>query len=283
MRSPFNVKLELVLLSGSLLLLAASCQMPFPEPARPRAGDIVPPQRASGASSNRGTSKPSLYEYSDDNRYVTTGKRIRFHVDNALLNPTDRSDGPKFNISLEYDGRTLDGWTPATPGHLVSATLQSDASGGNLTPENIMRAEKVFFDLEPSELRLRGSVCGLDAYDVAQSDYATRSIARYGRGVAGAEFWRQWGGSMLFGRKNDRGVYSDVIACNQSLPTCTASTSYRGWPVRLTFPNHRICDYHQIVSDARRLFDRFYLDETDRSPGQTEHRWRPVAIRSTPR
>jgi len=87
---------------------------------------------------------------------------------------------------------------------------------------------------------------------------------------------------MLFGLQDERGAYSDVIACYQRSPTCTATTSYRGWPVRLTFPNHRICEYPQVVADARSMFDRFYLDETQRSPGQTEHRWRPVAIRSMP-
>lgn len=280
MRSPINRKLKSVLLSGALLLYVASCQSPFPEPAHPRAGDIVPPQRASVASSSRGISEPSLYEYSDHRPYVTTGKRIRFRIDNALLSPTDRSDGPKLSISLVYDGRTLGRWTPATPGHVVSASLESDALGGNLTPANITRAETTFgfFGLEPGDLRLRGRKCEMDAYEVAQNDYETRAVARYGRGAAGEEFRRRWGGSMLFALRNGQGPYSDVIACSQRSPTCRATTSYRGWPVRLTFPNHRICEYRQVVADARRMLDGFYLDESERSPGQTEQRWRPVTI-----
>lgn len=274
-----NLGLGAALAAVSLTMSVAACM----EPAQPKAGDVVPPRRASGVSSSAGTSKLSLYEYSDDNRFVTTGKRIRFHVDNALVEVTNRSDGPKLNIALRYDGRTLGPFTPGTQGHIIGATLESRARGGNLTPENITRAGTSFgfLGLEPGDLSLRGRACGLDAYDIRQNDYTTRLIARYGLSGPEAEFRLRWGGSMLFALRDGRGVYSDVIACNQTSPTCTATTSYRAWPVSLTFPNHRICDYPRIVADAHFMFDRFYLDETERSPGQIERRWLPVRIRSS--
>lgn len=282
MAAPINHSLRAALAGASFVLSVAGCQMQAPEPAHPKAGDVVPPRLASFASSREGTSTPSLYEYSDHKRYVTTGRRIRFHVDNAFVKSTNRSDGPKFNIGLHYDGRTLDRSTHETLGHVISATLESHAGGGNLTPENITRAEMSFgfFGLEPGNLSLRGRACGLDAYNVAQNDYTTRHIARYGLSPPAAAFRSRWGGSMLFALRNNRGVYSDVIACDQTKPTCTATTSYRAWPVRLTFPSHRICDYPKVVADARFMFDRFYLDQTERSRGQIERRWTPVSIRT---
>ena len=279
MSAQTNSSLGAVFAITSLVLAVAGCL----EPAEPKAGDIVPYRRASGVSSSEGTSTPSLYEYSNELRQVTTGKRIRFHVPNALLDVTDRSDGPKVAISLRYDGQTLDRFTPGTPGHLIGADLKSHARGGNLTPENITRQETVFgpFGHGPTNLSLRGLECGLDAYDVEQNDYTTRHIARYGLTQSEKEFRSRWGGSMLFAFKDDGGVYSDVITCYQISPTCNATTSYRGWPVRLTFPNGRICEYPKIAADARRMFDRFYLDETERSPGQIERRWTPIRMRGS--
>lgn len=280
MSAQINSRLRVVFASASLVLSMAGCL----EPAEPKAGDIVPYRRASGLSSDEGTSTPSLYEYADEHRHVTTGKRIRFHVDNALVSVTDRSDGPKFNIGLHYDGTTLERFTPGTPGHAISAILEGHARGGNLTPENITRAETTFgfFGLEPGDLSLREPECGLDAYQVEQNDYTTRHIARYGLRQPEQEFRSRWGGSMLFALRDDRGAYSDVITCYQISPTCTATTTYRSWPVTLIFPNGRICEYPKIVADARRMFDRFYLDETERSPGQIERRWTPIPIRTSP-
>lgn len=80
--------------------------------------------------------------------------------------------------------------------------------------------------------------------------------------------------------RDNGGAYSDVISCDQTFSTCSAMTSYRNWPVLLTFPNKWICDYPNVLANARRMFDRFYLDETERSPGQVEQRWSPLSIRS---
>lgn len=272
-------RLGSVFASVALTIVVAGCGMQASEPAYPKAGDVVPYNRASGASPREGTSTPSLYEYSDDDRYVTTGKRIRFRADNAFLTETNRSDGPKFNIGLRYDGSTLDRFTLGGSGHIISAVLESHAGGGNLTPENITRAETSFglFGLKAGDLTLRGRVCGLDAYDVMQNDYTTRIIARYGLTAPAEKFRSRWGGSMLFALRG-HGAYSDVIACDQTQPTCIARTSYRAWPVKLFFPNHRICDYPAVVADMRIMFDRFYLDETERSPGQTDRRWSHFSI-----
>lgn len=269
-----------VFVSVSVTVFVAGCVMQASEPEDPKAGDVVTPGRASAAT-GEGISTPSLYEYSD-RYYVTTGKRIRFRADNAFLTATNRSDGPKSNIGLHYDGSTLDQFTLGGPGQVVSAVLESHAGGGNLTPENITRAETSFglFGYKAGDLSFRGHACGLDAYDVVESDYTTRIIARYGLTPSAAEFRSRWGGSMLFALRDNGGAYSDVIACDQTFSTCTATTSYRNWPVQLFFPNQWICDYANVVSDARRMFDRFYLDETERSPGQVERRWSPISIRA---
>ncbi|PVM83388.1 hypothetical protein [Caulobacter endophyticus] len=89
-------------------------------------------------------------------------------------------------------------------------------------------------------------------------------------------------GSLVIARPGPGGVFSDVIGCSprniiDGYPVCGGLSSYRGWPLEITFSGKDLCRYDELLAGARTLFDRFYLDETDRSPGLSEQRWSPAA------
>ena len=259
-------------------LSTSACGMGESESGAPEAGDTVRPIRASAASpATPGRYSTILvYEYSNSHRWDTTGKRIRFRVDHALVEATNREDGPASSVKLIFDKNSLGPAAPGRPREIVSANLEHEALGGNLTPENISQADAGFGAIgrvPEGKLVPADAVCGLDSYSVqglgsSEQDGFSPSAAIL--------FQERWGSSMVFARRDLGGRYSDVIGCSKFSQTCEALTSYRDWPLRIWFGNSFVCDYAKIAADTRSLLDRFYVDETNRSPGQVERRLHPI-------
>lgn len=274
----------------SVVLILTACAPS--EPETPKAGDVIRYVRASAMSpaTPGTTSTVSIYEPGVDPEGrrrpkrgdVISGKRIRFRVDPSLVYVTNRRDGPHFDLKLSYDARTLG---PA--GHErsrdVIASLRAGQIGGNLTRENITRSEAPFEQIgvvPPGGLERRtASVCGLDTYDVKIPGDQENRPGTWDGGVKAERFRDRFGGSLIFGVEDSHGRYTDVVSCSGYSPTCTAITSYRGWPVRITFGSDQICDYREIAASTQTLFDRFYLDETERSSGQEDRMWFAADIR----
>ena len=261
------------------------------EPKTPKAGDVINYVRAPLLQPGTPgvTSVVSVYEpgLSPQGRIrpkgdTISGKRIRFRVDHSLIRPSNRADGPHFDLSLMYDAKTL-GPSDHDRSRTVIASLRSGQIGGNLTPDNITRSEAPFEQIgvvPPGGLERRvASVCGLDTYDVTIRGDREHRPGTWDGGVKAEHFRDRFGGSLIFGVEDSHGRYADVISCSGYSPTCTAVTSYRGWPVRIVFGNEMICDYRELAASAQRLFDRFYLDETERSSGQKDRMWFAADIR----
>jgi len=268
---------------ASALLSATACK-PL-EPESPKAGDHVRPVWASSFShQNPGKmSTVSVYEHfdSDQNGLIITGKRIRFRVDHSLVDRFNRRDGPTIRLALSFDMNTL-GPVAFGSSTSVSAALVDNAIGGNLTRENITSSAGPFGVIgrvPPHSLKPRTqAVCGLDAFDVPSGEAFLASKESYPLTPGAERFSKEYGGSMVFALKGAGDTYIDIISCSRYSPTCQSTSSYRGWPARIVFKNEYICNYSKIKSGAKQLFDQFYVDETERSPGQVERRWSPSEI-----
>jgi hypothetical protein len=277
-RAGLETGVRLSNLSVVPLVLLAACQR---EPQNPEAGDVVRPARTIDGDNRRGKfATVSVYEQAPGGDNVTTGKRIRFRVEKPYAQIGDRGPGPVFNLTLMYD---LDDKQPilgpprAAPPSTVVATLESHGAGLGLTRQTLPDANIAYGSIgflpAGSLKRQTAEVCGLDAYEVTADGSMETSIDAYPPPPAGAEFARTFGGSMVFALPGRGGSYDAIIGCSRRSPTCTAATSYRGWPLRVTFQNTKICRYSEVQSSARALLDRFFLEETPRSAGQSEHRW----------
>lgn len=276
----------------SVMLALTACARS--EPETPEAGDVIRYVRAPLLQPGTPgvTSVVSIYEpgpppqgrFRPKGDFIS-GKRIRFRVDHSLIKPSNRADGPHFDLTIWYDSRTL-----GPPGQErsrdVTASLRSGQIGGNLTRDNITRSDAPFeqIGIIPSgglERRV-ASVCGLDTYDVTIPGHRDHRAGTWDGGVKAKSFRDRFGGSLIFGVEDRHGGYGDVVSCSQYSPTCTAITSYRGWPVRINFGSDQICDYREIAASTQTLFDRFYIDQTERSPGQKDRMWFPAEIRKGP-
>lgn len=279
--APWSTGLAIALTGGILL---AGCQR---EPAHPKAGDVVRPLvgGATGTSERGHFSTVSIHEYSDVRRDIVTGKRIRFRIEQAYATAADRRQGPQTGITLLYRIDDLEPWPKGpqlrSPAGRASASIERDALGGDLTAETIATSPGPFGTigmLPAGSLAPRGEVCGMRAYEVTEA--GSLETVRPGHAFADPA-WPSSGGLVL--TVPGRGAaFSSVIGCSainlvDGFPMCRAQSDYRGWPMQIVFSGRDLCRYTQILTGARTLFDRFYLDETDRSAGQVEHRWSPAA------
>lgn len=278
-------------LAASAAMFATGCDLHWPEPASPEAGDVILLVHASAMSpaTPGKMSNVSIYEFGPNpderepgNRRVITGKRIRFRVDHSMVDVTNRRSGPHFSLQLNYDIKTLGPSSRGIPNG-VAATLGGSPRGRRLTPANIGSSDGGFGaigSLSPGALHRRDDlVCGMHAYDVSSPGTTERGMERYEEHPLGLQLVERFGGSMVFAVPAIGGAYSDVISCSRRLPTCSAETSYRGWPVRIIFGNQHVCEYDRIASSTRTLFDRFYIDENERSPGQDNRLWQSAPAR----
>jgi len=229
----------------------------------------------------------SIYEYSDEQRHIITGKRIRFRFEQAYSTTADRRDGPHVSLGVLYGVDDLQpslagaaGEPKSGPGH-ASASLVRRAVGGDLTPENIMDSTGPFGTigmLPRPGLVPRGDICGMRAYDVTAT--GTLEIGAPRR-VVNAPDWPSQG-SLVLAVPDAKGGFDSVIGCStinivRGYPMCRSLSRYRGWPLEIVFSGGDLCRYDKVLTGARTLFDRFYLNETNRSPGEVEHRWSPAS------
>lgn len=254
------------------------------EPHDPKAGDVVRPLKpgnfAPGTPGKFTT--VSIYEYVPGTSWVTTGKRIRFRVDHSLVAESSRREGPMTVVRLNFN---KDGIRPANTvqsKYAIGASLRSVDRGGNLAPANISLARAgipTVSILEPEALEaLPDRVCGLDAFRLVVPDLRERTLTPPPTGTEDAALVERFDSSMVFAAIGPDGGYDHVIGCSKTSPTCTDLTSYRGWPVRIVFHNSDLCEYASIYRKTVALFDRFLIDETDRSQGQVESRWVPATF-----
>lgn len=229
----------------------------------------------------------SIYEYRDERRHIITGKRIRFRFEQAYSTTADRRDGPHISLDLLYD---IDSLQPSLaqperepksgPGH-ASASLVRRAVGGDLTPETIVGSTGPFGTIgmlpRPGLIRRR-DICGMHAYDVTTT--GTLELGAQSKAVTAPDWPSQ--SSLVLAVPDPNGKFSAVIGCStmnivRGYPMCRSLSRYRGWPLEIVFSGGDLCRHDRVLAGARTLFDRFYLDQTERSPGQIEHRWSPAA------
>ena len=280
--------------AGAVLLVVLILTACAREPETPEGGDVIRFVRAPSLQPGTPgiTSVVSIYEPGPPPQgrirqkgNFTSGKRIRFRVDHSLVKTSNRADGPHFDLTLWYDWKSL-GPRGQELSRDVTASLRSGEIGGNLTRDNITLSGAPFEQIGviPSGglERRAASVCGLDTYDVNITGDRENRPGTWDGGVRAERFRDRFGGSLIFGVVDHQGGYGDVVSCSQYSPTCTAITSYRGWPVRIIFGSDQICNYRKIAASTQALFDRFYIDQTERSPGQKDRMWFPAEIRTRP-
>lgn len=286
---------------GSLCAVLALASCAPAEPQTPKAGDIV--RLVTGSGSYVGTpgktSLVSVYEsasptyaasrsngrlkWGDDQ--MISGKRIRFLVDHSLVSWSARKTGPHTSVAVTYN-YTNGGPVGRGNDDPVIAHLGQQQVGGNLTSDNIIRSDAPFglIGSVPAGglVRRDTSVCGLDAYDVTIPGDREKPHATGFGGPQAQRFSERFGGSMVFGVRDSLGRYDAVVSCSRYFPTCHAVTSYRGWPVQIVFGSDNVCEYRNIHAHVQKLFERFYVDESERSPGQENRLWFPAEIRVHP-
>lgn len=266
---------------GALALFTTGCD--GWEPQNPRAGQIVRTVRAPGVA--RATpgkfSTVSVYEQSAEGHDRITGKRIRFRVEHSLVDVKNRRSGPMHNLTLMFN---RDGILPYEGERFskawVYATLESTDRGGNLTRENMTSVDcciPQMSDIKPGALLpLPDKVCGFDVFRVVIPTLGERTLKSTSHDPLDAALAERFGGSVVFASGRPQATYDTVIGCPKYNPTCTALTSYRGWPVNITFRSRHLCEYPEIHDEAVALFDRFLVEETGRSTGQADTRWTPA-------
>ena len=71
-------------------------------------------------------------------------------------------------------------------------------------------------------------------------------------------------------------AYQAVGGCLEARENCALQSSYRGWPIFISFKKTDACGAIEVVRRVRVALDRYFVDETPRGPGYTDTRWTPI-------
>lgn len=255
----------------SLCILAlASCGPAEP----PRPGEVVKPGRPRlSVIKPKGSVEQSLYEYVPGGDR-TTGKRIRFRLPPIMILP-DATPGPRMRLYIKIPA--TDGQSPDNDGTTV--LIYSADVGGNIGSHNIMDLNHSFdgfgYPVE-NGLVLDPQSCDVDRYSTKQFSSSQKSALLAADMDANGSPAPD---TFVVGYPKGAEVYQAVGGCLEARANCALQSSYRGWPIYISFKKSDACGVIDIVRRVRIVLDRYFVDETPRGSGYTDTRWTPITDR----
>jgi hypothetical protein len=279
-------------LTGSMLfvlLVASACDR---EPKHPRAGQVVHPANGQldSLSWPRKSVRVSLYETNDDQDHIT-GQSVSFEIPREyMLSALNRRGGPQSSIGLEFDpiddkpytraSYANDGAFREAAPRLLTVWLERSAPTTMINESELTeqgRYPRVGDFIRPQKLRrISEDYCAYQVY-VGNGPIRGTRVPSDGLGATQNPQW-PFAEPVVFARAIESGKFSPVIACagqpqKIGYPICGVTEVYRGWPMSLTFPGSQICSVEKVVQTTQAFLDHYRVSETQRSPGQIEHRF----------
>lgn len=258
-------------------------------------GQVVVPRAvgAGGAIADMFPVDVSLWEYSDRDTYVTTGKGVTLRLPKAFLaSSTNREGGPQFAISILYDLQNERPWFVGGAGQLISSgrsgndARQAREVSLTLRPYGFVNSVRSLAQIETGNaipaaaisgqvFRVPGESCGFDLFDANES----WPVFNLGNGVFldhQVSAPPPFNFARLFARPRDDGSYDSIISCQPTgtsvYPWCGTATDFEGWPMTIRFSGRHICQLDDLVNQARTFVSQYVIQRTERRPGEVENR-----------
>ena len=264
------------------------------EPRHPHAGQVVEPNWR-GWHDQKNSDVPivySLYEYYEPTHFHITGKSIRFAIPDSLTqaNMMSGNGGPAYTIRINYnpdndkscwrtDGdREAYERCSANKIHLdvkfsgdIGPWSEQEILSGKVT-EALMNG----FGSRPRLKKLNDPYCGFTIFDRAEPSKPVR-VDESARHVTPADPRWPFADSVVLAKPHADGSMFPLVTCSKDIKRdgfayCAMPGSYRGWPTLFLFSGRHVCEAEAMITHANKLLDRFRISETERSPGQSEHR-----------
>lgn len=261
-------------LVGSLFLEGCSRSA---EPENPRGGDVIRLTREGVGTGDWGYyTTRSIYEFSNRRRYITTGKRIRFRVENPFLSESSRRNGAAVSVSFYPDGFPNAGASPVLLVPPLSGGVKDRGRAVGLSEVELLNDPDIIPAIPYSwAILAKGPLrehCGFRVYDLSKFRNEEPPSLRVIDRVTSPLIANKYLSSVAFARYKD-GKITDMLGCSDLFPTCEAETSYRGWPSSIIFSRDMVCDYNNLKQKLFDFMDSVLVEETARSPGYAESRW----------
>lgn len=254
-----------------LCLLALASYAPAGDP---KPGDIVKPGRPRlSITKPQGLVEQSLYEYVTGG-HRTTGKRIRFRLPPVMVLP-DATPGPRMRLSIKIS--MTDGTSPDQQD--ISVRIYSADVGGNIGARNISEfnhAFGVFGFPVANGLVLDPQSCDVDRYSATEFSSSQRSLLVAADMPADGPPAPD---TFVVGYPKGAESYEAVGGCFEWSGNCALQSSYRGWPIYISFKKTDACGVIEIIRRVRVSLSRYLVDETPRGPAYADTRWTPVTDR----
>ena len=254
-----------------LCLLALASYAPAGDP---KPGDIVKPGRPRlSITKPQGLVEQSLYEYVPGG-HRTTGKRIRFRLPPVMVLP-DATPGPRMRLRIKIP--MTDG--PSPDDQEIRVRMYSADVGGNIGARNIGEFNYSFdgFGLPVEHgLVLDPQSCDVDRYSATEFSSSQKCALVAADMVADGP---PTSGTFVVGYPKSAEAYQALGGCFEARANCALQSSYRGWPIYISFKKTDACGVIEIIRRVRASLDWNFVDEGPRGPGYADTRWTPVTDR----
>lgn len=240
----------------------------------PKPGDIVKPGRPrSSMTKPQGFVEQSLYEYIPGGDRIT-GKRIRFRLPPVMILP-DATPGPRMRLLINISA--VNGSSPADDD--INVLMYSDDVGGNIGSHNIGDFNHSFdgfgYPVE-NGLLLDPQSCNVDRYQATKFSSSQKSALIAADMAADGD---PAADTFIVGYPKGADAYQAVGGCLEARVNCALQSSYRGWPIYISFKKTDACGVIEIIRRVRASLDRYLVDETSRGPAYADTRWTAVTDR----
>jgi len=151
--------------------------------------------------------------------------------------------------------------------------------GGNIGSQNIGEFNHSFggfgFPVE-NGLVLDPQSCDVDRYSATEFSSSQRSLLLAADMPADGPPTPD---TFVVGYPKGAEAYEAVGGCFEWSGNCALQSSYRGWPIYISFKKTDACGVIEIVARVRASLDQYFVDETPRGLGYADTRWRPITTR----
>ena len=261
------------------------------EPRVPRAGQRVKPYTYMPAFRLIRPKTPvvSLYEYYDKEKYLTTGKSISFSLPREYISyPADANGGPQLTVGLMYlriASPNGDRFRPVSSIERKSGVPKEELTlhPYEFEPHTLTKND---FDKGLSPPGLSGLPGGARLSRVT-ADHCNFEVFS---NIAPPPSWQRtiydangssnlpYKSGVAFARSIGYLKFNPVVFCTIDtrrnwFPICVVNTTFRGWPMKISFGGDKVCETDKIIAGARDFLDQHSVRETERGAGFVESRY----------
>lgn len=253
------------------------------------AGVIVPPNYGGAGIlvTDMTPVEVSLWEYSDPNHHITTGKHIVFAIPAAyFVISGNLKGGPQSALWLRFDlqngrpwlvggaGEILPGATAAAGLSRYSRQVDFNVTTDRITLGRYAPEASMTFDPEPAivegdvrAVRVPGEHCGFQLFDSGES----WGTVRRPDGPVDIQSIQMppFGDARYFVRQAASGEYTLIAHCNPSLtgiyPWCSVGSQFEGWEMNVWVSGEHLCRLDDVIEKSRGLLNQSVSRRTDAS------------------